>query len=339
MSSAKIPKTHVNQNFPARMLRSLPLALAAVAVLLCATPGTAYAQIFVANLEGDTITEYNLDGTPVGTGTLVSGDGLNSPLDIAVSGSDIFVTTTNNTILEYTTAGAPVGTGTLVSVNDAGAIAISGSDIFVTTANNTIQEYTTAGAPVGTGTLVSGDGLQTPSAIAISGSDIFVANDGGNNPITEYTTAGAPVGTGTLVSGLANGLDQPLTGIAVSGSDVFVMNEGNRAAILEFTTAGAPVGTGTLVSGNIVTGATAMAVSGTDIWFTINSGSVVEYNTSGLFLSTLVSGDGLDLPHGIAVIPEPSSWALAVMGFGLLVGLRVFSRRSPQASRAILRRS
>jgi hypothetical protein len=58
--------------------------------------------------------EYNLDGTPVGSGTLVSG--LDNPQGIAVSGSDIFVVNEgNNTITEYTTAGAQVGSGTLVS--------------------------------------------------------------------------------------------------------------------------------------------------------------------------------------------------------------------------------
>ena len=67
--------------------------------------GQAHAgAIFVANTNGGTINEYNLDGTPVGTGTLISG--LDHPSGLAISGSDLFVTTAGNTIGEYTTSGA-----------------------------------------------------------------------------------------------------------------------------------------------------------------------------------------------------------------------------------------
>src|SRR5579862_6527938 len=69
-----------------------------------------HAQIFVANENKNTITKYNLDGTPVGTGTLVSGNGLEDPDGIAISGSDILVADAGNTILEYTTAGSLVAT-------------------------------------------------------------------------------------------------------------------------------------------------------------------------------------------------------------------------------------
>jgi hypothetical protein len=73
---------------------------------LWAMPGTAHAQIFVANPGSDTIGEYNLDGTTVNA-SLVSG--LNIPEGIAVSGGDLFVVDFgNNTIGEYTTAGATV---------------------------------------------------------------------------------------------------------------------------------------------------------------------------------------------------------------------------------------
>jgi hypothetical protein len=52
-------------------------------------------------------------------------------------------------------------------LNGPGQIAISGSDLFVTNAgNNTIGEYTTSGATVNA-SLVSGSGLNFPNGIAI----------------------------------------------------------------------------------------------------------------------------------------------------------------------------
>jgi hypothetical protein len=191
-----------------------------------------HAQIFESNIYTNSSTipqsigEYNLNGTPVESGTLVS-SGLDDPRSIALSGSDIFVSNLdNNTIGEYTTAGAPVGSGTLISsgLDNPLGIAVSGSDIFVvnnyggTPGEGSIGEYTTSGTIVNA-SLVSG--LNIPSGIAVSGSDIFVSIGGGNGSgdnasINEYTTAGMPVGTGTLVS---SGLAGP-AGIAVSGSDI-----------------------------------------------------------------------------------------------------------------------
>ena len=113
------------------------------------------AQIFESNIYGgsNTIGEYNLNGTPVGSGTLVS-SGLDDPRSVAVSGSDIFVANEDNsTIGEYTTAGAPVGGGTLISsgLDNPLGIAVSGSLIFVANySNNTIGEYTTSGSAVNT---------------------------------------------------------------------------------------------------------------------------------------------------------------------------------------------
>src|SRR5437016_341547 len=80
---------------------------------LCAMPGTAPAQIFVTNLNGDdfntgTVGEYTTSGVTVNPALIT---GLSFPEGIAVSGGNLFVTNFfSGTIGEYTTSGATVNT-------------------------------------------------------------------------------------------------------------------------------------------------------------------------------------------------------------------------------------
>lgn len=105
------------------------------------------ATMFIANDNGGSINEYNLDGTPVGSGVLVSG--LNHPSDIALSGSDLFVTLQSTGVVgEYTTSGATVNASFLSGLSGPTGIAVSGSNLFITNPGaGTIGEYTTSGGP------------------------------------------------------------------------------------------------------------------------------------------------------------------------------------------------
>jgi hypothetical protein len=82
-------------------------------------------------------------------------------------------------------------------------IAITGSDIFVTSYNGnpagggTIGEYTTSGGTVNA-SLISG--LNGPFGVAVYGDNLYVVNHG-DGTIGEYTTAGDTVNA-SLVSGL-----------------------------------------------------------------------------------------------------------------------------------------
>ena len=99
---------------------------------------------------------------------------------------------------------------------------------------------------------------------------------------------------------------------------IFVGNEGNNT-IGEYTMTGAPVVSGTLVSSGLLNEPRRIAVSGSDLFVT-NEGSntIGEYTTTGGTVNaSLVSG--LHTPQGIAIIPEPSTWALIVAGAGLLI--------------------
>src|SRR5438034_8099320 len=76
-----------------RMNIRLILSGLAASAALCAMPGTIRgAQIFVANFETGTIGEYTTSGATVDP-ALISG--LSLPTDIAVSGEDLFVASSN----------------------------------------------------------------------------------------------------------------------------------------------------------------------------------------------------------------------------------------------------
>src|SRR5450759_3276105 len=98
----------------------------------------AHAQIFVVNTSADTIGEYTNSGATVNA-SLVSG--LTVPWGIAVSGSNLFVTSSGNgtsgdgTIGEYNAiTGATVNASLVSGLNQPSGIVVSGPDLFV--ANN-----------------------------------------------------------------------------------------------------------------------------------------------------------------------------------------------------------
>jgi hypothetical protein len=300
------------------------LTLAALAM-----PTTARGDIYVTSAGGEdngyngTVGEYDMSGATVNA-NLVSG--LYMPQGIAMSGSDLFVTScgyyaNSGTVGEYT-LGAPgkvtASNPSLISgLHSPTAIAVSGQYLFVADAggpdngyNGTIGEYNLNGTPVNAD-LVSG--LNDPTGIAVSGSDLFVTNyntGGTSGTIDEYTLV-APGETFWANPTLISGLNEP-TGIAVSGSDLFVAIY-NTGTIAEYKLDGTPVNT-SLVSGLLPTG---IALSGQDLFVTNEDGSISECTTSGIMLNNyLVSG--VEAPCGIAVgVPEPAT--LLLLGLGGLM--------------------
>ena len=160
----------------------------AAATTLWTTCPTARGQdIFVANVASGTIGEYTTSGATVNA-SLVSG--LGNPFGIAVSGSDLFVTSVHSGIGEYTTSGATVNASLVSGLDYPYGIAVSGSDLFVVNqGSGTIGEYTTTGVTVNA-SLVSG--LDNPSGIAIS------------EPVSSVPDAGSTLGLMFLsLAGLA----------------------------------------------------------------------------------------------------------------------------------------
>jgi len=94
-------------------MRLILIALASAA--LCVIPGITRAQIFVANINTNTIGEYDAATGATINSSFISG--LNQPVGIALSGGNLFVTNHNtNTIGEYNaTTGATINSSFISS--------------------------------------------------------------------------------------------------------------------------------------------------------------------------------------------------------------------------------
>lgn len=137
--------------------------------LACCLAATLKAQdIYVINVEANTLGEYGLDGSTVNASLVTSASGLGYPYGIAISGDDVFVANWDNggTIAEYTTSGATVNASLITGLQYPCGIAIFGNDLFVTAnGEGTVGEYTTSGVTINA-SLISG--LYDPVGIAIS---------------------------------------------------------------------------------------------------------------------------------------------------------------------------
>ena len=205
-------------------------------------------NLLVANETKNTISEYSSTGAAIDN-SLIS---VFSPKAIAVSGTDMFVTSANGTVNEYSTSGT-LENGPLISgLNSPLGIAVSDTNLFVAVAGSgTVGEYTTAGTVIDSSLIT---GLTGVVDVAVSGNTLFVlseGNQGGTGTIGAYTTAGTP-----LSVPLVTGLDFPQR-LAVFGGDLFVTELG-IGRVAEFTTSGTTVNP-TLVTG-LGNGTTAIAV-------------------------------------------------------------------------------
>ena len=105
------------------------------------TPVLAFAQAAIG-----TIGEYTTSGIPVNSALIA---GLNAPVAIAISGSNLFVANLRGgTIGEYTTSGATVNASLITGLINPVGIAVFESELFVASINQTIGEYTTSGVAV-----------------------------------------------------------------------------------------------------------------------------------------------------------------------------------------------
>ena len=305
----------------ARLASGAALAGNLLALLMLATPVPAPGQIFVVTENGfagdGQLGEYNLDGTPVNA-SLIPYGGLWLPNQIAVSGSDLFISDNNhNTIGKYTTSGATVNASLITGFN--GNIVVSGSDLFVVNSvTGIVGEYTTSGAPVNPALIT---GLNNPQGLVLLGSDLFVLNYG-SGTVGEYTTSGATVNA-SLITGL--GLSTALAG---SGSYLFVANE--SGTIGEYTTSGATVNA-SLITGLGIRDFTCMEVYGSELLVT-DRNSIFEY-TLGATPGTVTSSDtsfitGLYESNGFAVESVPEPGTLSLLAGGLIALFSVKRRRA-----------
>jgi hypothetical protein len=150
----------------------------------------------------------------------------------------------------------------------------------------------------------------------------MIASDRSKNSLFQPLRSGA-ANNGLIVSPLLTLLLAALPVGAARADTIYVSNFiGPSGTIGKYTTAGATVNASLISTFNTIEG---IAVSGSDL-FVANfaDGTIGEYTTSGTTVNAaLVTGLGDIGPTFLAVtasapIPEPSTWAMMLIGFASL---------------------
>ena len=272
-------------------------------------------QIYVATQDVSgisTIGEYNVStGAPINPSLIT---GLQHAAGIAPYNGNLYVSNFDaGTIGEYNaTTGAPVNPSLITGLDGPTGVTVSGGRLLVASYGGTIGEYTISGAPTNA-SLVTG--LLKPTDIAVSGGDLFVTSLFGT--LGKYDANTGATISPPLLLGFTN-----VTSIAASGSNLYVSAFDNNL-IAEYSSSGA---TELQVTG--VHDPFGVAISGSTMFVTRYSDGVV--GAYDAVLGTPINASlitGLTAPSAIAVVPEPSTLALATLAF-FVVAVWRFRRRS-----------
>jgi hypothetical protein len=117
----------------------------------------------------------------------------------------------------------------------------------------------------------------------------------------------APSAWTVAIEYTGGGLNQPTSIAADQSGNIWVGNSGSQAVSLFDNLGNSKLGTtGTTLAGT--PGGVAIDLSG-DAWVTASNNKIYELNSSGTNTNTL-SGNGLNLPTGIAIDPSGVIWAV-----------------------------
>jgi hypothetical protein len=280
------------------------------------------AQIYITNGTNGTIGEYSLSGAVINP-ALVSG--LHNPTGLAVYRGNIYVAnSTTGTIGEYdATTGAAVNPALITGLGSPNGLKIINDELFATNNNGAgiygagVSVYDpTTGATLNP-SLVSHLGFVTD--LAISQGKLFVVDEQ-NNHIQEYDAAtGTPINPNGLW--LFTGIP---VGIVASGTNLYFTDNFPTGLVDSYSFAtGAPVENWSVGNYGAPYG---IALNGSDLFFVDNYyNRVTELTVSGTKIASSFIG-GLDGPNAIAIVPEPSTLALAALGFLALAAWRVRRR-------------
>ncbi len=244
-------------------------------------------DILVANFGGNNILRFD-QATGFFAGTLVPGGsaGLTGPTDIAVIGTDIYVTSSSNEVLRFNgTTGAPVGTGKFVwnpfppfpdetggLVGPRGIEVGPTGDLFVTTSTNVVKRY--QGPSGGSPGSYLGDfitGLSSPVGILLRGGNFLIADRGTASVRSFSATTGAPAAGG--VAPFTGGLDDPEHMLVDPASSALLVTDSATDAILAFDATGALLGDFILAGEGFLTEPSGIAV-GASGWVLAASASI-----------------------------------------------------------------
>lgn len=245
---------------------------------------------------------------------------------IAVSGNHLYTADRySGTVGDYNlTTGQPFN-ASYISLPFAGSygVAVANSILYVTN-NNTLYAFDITGPPVALWTV---SGLGTTAGVTVSGGHVFVINgDINNNGIGEYNGLTGAVEAAHLVTGLYDTF-----GITNDGTYLYTSSYAG-GTVSKFTLTGQTINLN-LVTG-IPDGANGMAVAGGNL-YVADIFQVQEYNaTTGAFVRTINAG--MEQANSVAVVPEPRTSFLFVVGLILAGGLKTFPKNratKPLASR------
>jgi WD40 repeat protein len=292
-------------------------------------PGTAHGQVlFVSNTANNTIGAYDANtGAEINASFIT---GLSGPKGLAVSGSTLFVANSSfpgsGTIGKYDASTGAVIDASFITGAFARDLAVSGSNLFVTNGSGAVAKYDAiTGATINLGFVTVAFGQ--PQGVAVSGSSLFVGNASFGGTVGKYDVATGTTTNSSFVTGLVNP-----HGVTVAGSNLFVSIDSQVGKY------DVSFGVGSTIIGGL-SSPVGLAVSGLDL-FVANSGNgtIGKYDaTNGAALNTSFI-TGLSSPAyiafgSVAVVPEPSSYAVLVgvgaLGVALLRrGRRAQSKRT-----------
>jgi glucose/arabinose dehydrogenase len=283
----------------------------------------AQAQLFIANKNNNTVSEYNPTSGALMNASFITG--LNEPTNVILNGNDLYVTNVGNGVVgEYNaTTGVAMDASFITGLSFPWAVVPDGSNTLLVGSGSTnmIGTYNATSGQVSNTSFITTD-LNDEYGVVVYSNDVYVANFG-SGAITEYNLSNGNLVNSSFISGLSNP-----QGLYLTGSDLFVSENGNgmgnKIAEYDITNAslirtltvngGAPVG----ITG---TGSDLFVVDGTEV-------SEFDVNSGNLLNATLVSGLANN-PRGIAVgsllaAPEPRAWMFALSVVVLMVGLKFY---------------
>ncbi|MDP9097547.1 MAG: hypothetical protein M3N48_00940, partial [Verrucomicrobiota bacterium] len=266
------------------------------------------------------IDEYTTSGQTIKIGKIIiEGD----PVDVAVSGQDLFVLIQPrrgepgpSTVGKFTTEGETVNTAFITLPFQGNSFVVSDGKIFVgctDSTNGRIIEYTTSGDVVNDA-LITGTGL-----FAIQGDRVFAARparagEPGGITISQYTTSGATVNA-TLITGLQSVMD-----IGISDGHLFLLGgeptvRDSSGRIDEYDATSGALIKGTLI-GNLAYAPALSIVPHSD---NTNVGSNVTLFPSS---NASVTFSNVTAPGGTSVVAiDPSSAGSPPSGYDVNGGL------------------
>lgn len=192
-----------------------------------------------------------------------------------------------------------------------------GNDLYVSSfASNQVLEYNgSTGAFVKA--LGAGSPLQSPTGLTFGpDGNLYVASSATNQIVEFNPTTGAFIralsGVVTAPAGLAFGNGSLYVTDGLSGSSTFYRLDPVSGAVLQTFSDPAHLN----APGGIV-----VTPSGNVLIASVNTNAIVEYNSAGQYLTTLVAGSGLNTPLSLVLasppaVPEPPALALLAIGLG-----------------------